>query len=86
MRIIQVSESVLISGGSIVVKGYALKTGEDTEIALRNGDSNSAPSIIPILLGAEQSVRDYFEEGVPFNDGLYFDLVSGEIEGTVWVA
>lgn len=68
-----------------MVKGYAFKAASDSEINFRNGDSASADPQIPVLLGTDQSVRDYFEEGVPFKDGLYIE-VSGDVEGSVWVA
>lgn len=68
-----------------MVKGYALKASSDSEIIFRNGDGASADPQIPVLLGADQSVRDYFDNGVTFTQGLYIDI-SGDVEGSVWVA
>lgn len=86
MNVQTISGSVLVSGGYSELKGYALKASTDAEIVFRNGDNASGTSYIPLLLGADQSVRDFFNEPIPFNEGLYVHIVSGTVEGTVWVA
>lgn len=53
---------------------------------LRDGTAVTAPDSIPIRLGFGESARDWFTgPGVLLQRGVFYELVSGEIEGVVWV-
>ena len=75
------------SAGRLV--GYALKeaTGVGTaELDLLDGTNVDGDLLVPITLAANQSVRDWFgPAGISFGRGLYAQLVSGSITGTVWL-
>lgn len=79
----------LLSNTAGRLVGYALKetTGIATaELDLLDGTNVDGDLLAPITLAANQSVRDWFgPAGVSFGIGLYAQLVSGSITGTVWL-
>lgn len=77
---------VSTSGGRLV--GWALReTAGATALAyLRDGVDPDGAIIVPISLSAGESTRDvYIPGGLSFGRGLFLDVVSGAIEGSVWL-
>jgi hypothetical protein len=82
--------SALLYSGAGKVVGWAFRetTGTTTAvIRLWDGTANTGRLIAPIALGAGQSTRDSTPiGGILTLQGVYFELVSGTVEGSVWIA
>lgn len=81
--------SRLLLRGRGLLKGYAVRESSATATArltIRDGSSASGRIIVPLTLQINESVRDWFsEEGIAFEQGIFFELVAGTIEGSVFV-
>lgn len=81
--------SRLLIRGRCLLKGWAVRETAgvtNARLALRDGTTASGRRIVPISLLANESTRDWLsEEGIAFEQGVFFELVAGTIEGSVWV-
>lgn len=79
----------MLSNSAGRVVGWALKetTGLATaELDLLDGTNTDGDLLAPITLAPSESVRDWFgPAGISFGRGLFAQLVSGSISGTVWL-
>jgi len=71
--------------GCIVVHATRETSGGASAVyRLWDGSSASGTLLLPVSLDASESTRDDFRaHHLPFRTGLYFELVSGTIEGCV---
>jgi hypothetical protein len=77
---------VSTSAGRLV--GWALRetAGATATAYLRDGVDAGGDIIVPISLSANESTRDvYIPGGLSFGRGLYLDVVTGSVEGSVWL-
>jgi hypothetical protein len=82
------TSGVLVStGGCLLIHASLETTGSAAaQYNLWDSDTNSGQLLLPVALSAGQSTRDGFRaHHLPFNTGLYYDLVSGAVEGIVSV-
>lgn len=83
-----VGASGIVLAGPGVLRGYSLRETTGTAPAvfrIHGGLDAFAPVIAVVSLVAGESVRDWFgESGVRTRNGLYFELVTGTVEGSVW--
>lgn len=80
------SQKIATTSGRLV--GCALRetTGAaGAVIRLRHGIDVNGEVLVPITLAAGESTRDAWPLAVSFIDGLYFELVSGAVEGAVFL-
>jgi hypothetical protein len=72
--------SKAVATNRVVVTGAVVRATTAAVVNLRDGD-NTGPVVIPIAVAA----NDTFTTGVsvPFNSGLYVEVVSGNVDGTV---
>ena len=81
--------SASLISGRVLVFGYAVAetTGSATAaLRLRDGTASSGTRILPIHLAANESVRDWFgPNGIVYQQGIYVEVVSGAIEGSIWI-
>jgi hypothetical protein len=80
--------SGLVMGGRGVLRGYSFRETSGTAPAvlrILGGIDAFGALIATVALSPGESVRDYFgESGLRTNIGLYLQLVSGVVEGSVW--
>lgn len=83
------STSRLLYSRGAVVMGWAFveSTGAGTaRVNLYSGVDTTGTLAVPISLLADQSTRDYLSPaGVYFPSGVYLEVVSGSVVGSVWV-
>jgi hypothetical protein len=81
--------SAVIAGfyGCVLWHSSVESTGSaSAEYSLWDGSNTSGPLLMDITLTASQSTRDYIHKHhLPFRSGLYFDLVSGAVRGSMAV-
>lgn len=81
--------SRLIYGRGAVVMGWSFveSTGAATaRVNLYNGHDATGTLVVPISLLAAESTRDYLSPaGVYFDSGVWLEVVTGSITGSVWV-
>lgn len=81
------TSGVVLSGRG-VLRGYSFRETSGTAAAVlrvRAGFNATANLIASVSLVAGESVRDYFgESGLRADTGLYVEVVSGVVEGSVW--
>jgi len=86
------SQSQKLAVSAVRLAGYSLHETTGTTgavIRLHDGISTDGDSLVPISLGMGESVRDWFGDqrsgGVAFPTGMYLEVVSGSLEGSIWV-
>ena len=82
------ASGILYNGsGCLTLHASRETTGTTAAVyQLWDGASNQGTLIVPVSLSASESTRDFFPSHlVPFKTGLYFELVSGTIEGAIGI-
>lgn len=80
------STIVSTSAGRLVGWGLRETAGATVTGYLRDGCDASGDIIVPFSLAANESTRDvYIPGGLSFGRGLYVHIVTGSIEGSVWL-
>ena len=78
----------LISG-RVLVKGFTLRETTGTAAAAAqflDGTAEGGDPFIECSLGINESVRDWFTEaGILIQSGVFLDVDSGSVQGSVWV-
>lgn len=78
---------VSTSNGALVGYGLYETSGiTGAKVMLRDG-IDGGEIVVPIVLGPGESVRDFFgDAGLSFTTGLYFNVVSGAVDGAVYLS
>ena len=79
--------SQAISGRAGRLMGWSVRETSGTATAtfrLWNTTTASGVKVATVSLNAGESSRDYLPAAVDCEGGLYFELVSGALEGSVW--
>ena len=81
------SGQLLNTSGCLTVHATRETTGTTTAVyRLWDGSGTDGTLILPVALSAAESTRDDFtEHHLTFRTGLYYELVSGTLEGSVSV-
>jgi len=80
------SKVLINTAGCVVVHATRETAGSTAVYRLWDSDSAAGALLLPVSLVANESTRDDFQpHHLPFNTGLYFELVSGTLEGSVTV-
>lgn len=82
------SSAVLLNGRGRVLAASARETTGSAEAIIRftDGNSSDARLILPYSLAASESARDWYgDHGIPFEIGLYLDVVSGTAEASITI-
>lgn len=83
MELHHFTDSSLVTSEEAELIGYSMSASTDAEVVIRNGTDGSATGVVFILFGSGQSMIT--EAGVVLDSGIYIDIVSGTVEGTVWI-
>lgn len=74
------------TGGCVVIHATRETAGAAAVYRLWDSNNNTGQLLLTVSLSANESTRDFFPAHyLPFNTGLYFELVSGALEGDVSV-
>lgn len=78
---------IINTGGCLVVHATRETTGTTAAVyRLWDGDNNAGQLILPVSLSSSESTRDdFYTHHLTFKSGLYYELVSGTVEGSVTV-
>lgn len=81
------SGQLLNTGGCLTVHSTRETTGSNTAVyRLWDGSNNAGQLLLTVSLGQSESTRDDFRDHhLVFKTGLYYELVSGTVEGAVGV-
>jgi hypothetical protein len=82
------ASAVLVNNGGCLVFHATRETSGSASAVYKfwDGTNNQGTLLLPTSLQAAQSTRDNFTPHMmPFHTGLYFELVSGVVEGDVSV-
>ena len=79
---------VVTGSGRLAGLALAETTGTAAaKVRIHDGVGAGAPLLFTVDLAANESVRDFFNgQGLAFTAGIYVELVSGAIEGSVFLA
>lgn len=79
--------SQLVATSANTLRGWSLRenAGGLAVVRLRNGRDAGADILLTISFAAAESVRDFPTHGIAFTTGLYCEIVTGSIEGTLFV-
>ncbi len=78
----------VVSANPSLLYGFAIReTSGSATAVVKIYDNASAASgtMIPVSLTASQSAREWWNDGLRFPNGVYVDVVSGAVEGSVFV-
>lgn len=81
------SDQIVVTGPT-VYRGFAVdetSTSVSAKLRIYDGVSAAGKLIDVIQLSADESAREYYESGIRCADGLYVDVVSGSVEGSLRV-
>ena len=88
-RAVPVSGANLVSGSSEVLAGFALQAtpaGGDALVILRDGTDGTGVELVPVSIRAgSRAVQAFDGRGPSFVDGVYIDVVAGEISGAIFL-
>lgn len=90
-RPIRANQSASLSYSAGALAGLSLREtsgAASAVVRLRDGEDTSDPGniLISVSLAAGESTRDwYLPAGVSFGRGLYVEIVSGQVEGSVFL-
>jgi hypothetical protein len=82
MKLSHFTTSSLIDSSASALIGYSMKATADSEVVIRNGD-DTGDGVVFILLGEGQSI--IVEANIELDEGVYVDIISGAVEGSLWV-
>jgi hypothetical protein len=74
----------LVSADRVIVKSVVVRASGDAVINVCDGTSNSGPIVLPLAVKAGDTV--VVSGDFAFNYGVYVDVVSGTVTGTVLYA
>jgi hypothetical protein len=77
-----VTGSTLITGTRATLKGYSIRANTTAVINIRDGATVAGQIVVPANIAG--SVSDTKDFSVPFNEGIFLELVDGTITGSVW--
>lgn len=83
MELDHFTTSTLVSSTEVELIGFSVKATSDAEVVFHESDDNTGTVVLYLLLGEGQSVTE--ELGLKL-DALYVEVVSGDVEGSVWVS
>jgi hypothetical protein len=78
----------VIADVACIYMGFSLREIAGSTAVVRIWDSKSSTVTEDVLLdtvsfAANESVREYYPEGLNASEGIWFDVVSGSVEGVV---
>ncbi len=86
MQYVNVTSSSLVRNSRALLIGFHLAAGGSaTVVEIVDGLDNSGPTVIKIYIAANTHEDFTIGEGIPFNTGVYFDVVSGSASGSIFV-
>ena len=71
----------LVWGDRAIVSSVIVRASSDAVVNLHDSTDNSGPIVIPIAVKAGETVS--ISADVAFNSGVYVDVSSGSVVGTV---
>lgn len=85
------TSDIAVVTGYVTLYGFAIreKAGTPAAAAVTIRDALTAGTgkiIVPINLLASESAREWYgPQGIPFSTGIFWDMESGTIEGTLYL-
>lgn len=82
------SDQAIRAAGSGIYLGFSVRETAGSTATIRVYDNASAASgtlLDSIQLAANESAREWYPGGIWFSAGVYVDIVSGAVEGSVRV-
>lgn len=79
---------VVTGSGRLAGLAISETTGTGTaKVKIHDGVGAGAPLLFTVTLAANESIRDFFNgQGLAFTTGLYVELVTGAIDGSLFLA
>lgn len=79
--------SIRLSTSAGKLGGWAFHetAGAAARLNIRDGSDTNGGLLVPISLSANESTRDFPTKGISFGAGIYVEIVSGAVEGTVYL-
>jgi hypothetical protein len=86
MQYVNVTSSGLVRGSRTLLMGFHLASGNtDTVVEIVDGLDSSGDTVIKLYIPADTHEDFSIGEGIPFDVGIYFDVVSGSATGSIFV-
>lgn len=84
-QVTNVTTDVAVSGNPGVYKGFSLRETAGAAAVVRIFDAASATGTVldEIAFDANESVREYYDPGIPARTAIWFEVVSGAVTGSI---
>jgi hypothetical protein len=79
------SDQQVITSSQTIYHGFSVRetAGATAVLRVHAGTSNTGEVLDTVSLAANESAREYYEEGLTVRSGIYVDIVSGAVEGSI---
>ncbi len=84
MQYIIFTSDKLIRNSAALVKGFSIGASAASVVNIYDG-SDSSGNLVFNLEIPQNETSMFYSDGIPFNSGVYVDVVSGSIKGSVFV-
>jgi hypothetical protein len=71
----------LVTSDRVIVKNIVVRASSDAVVNVCDGATGSGPVVLPLAVKSGESI--VVSSSVAFNHGVYVDVVSGSVVGTV---
>lgn len=72
---------ILVSADRVIVENVVVRASTDAVVNICDGTDGSGPVVLPLAIKAGDTFAMYC--GVAFNEGVYVDILSGNVVGTI---
>jgi len=84
MQYVTFTGDKVIRGSAALVKGFSIGAAAASVVNIYDGTSASGTLVFNLEIPQNETSM-FYSDGVPFNAGVYVDVVSGSVIGSVFV-
>lgn len=77
------TDDVSITAGRSLLYGFSIHANSNSRVNIRNGGA-SGSIIFPIYIPSGSTSQFSIDGGLVMEEGIYFDVVSGNVTGSIW--
>lgn len=84
MQYVVFTADKLVRNSAALVKGFSIGASAASVVNIYDGTSSSGVLVFNLEIPQNETSL-FFADGIPFNSGVYVDVVSGSVKGSVFV-
>lgn len=84
MQYVTFTADKIIRSSPVLVKGFSIGAAAASVVKIYDGTSASGPLVFSLEIPQNETSM-FYSDGIAFNTGVYVDVVSGSVIGSVFV-